>query len=71
MIRHPMYTAALIIALGLACLIQSWAVLGVFGVYLALMAALIPVEEDGLRKAYGERYRAYQQKTKKLIPLVY
>jgi len=71
LIRHPMYTAALIIALGLACLVQSWAVLGVFGVYLALMAALIPVEEDGLRKAYGERYRAYQQKTKKLIPLVY
>ena len=71
MIRHPMYTAALSISLGLACLIQSWAVLGVFGVYLALMAALIPVEEDGLRKAYGERYRAYQQKTKKLIPLVY
>ncbi len=70
-IRHPMYGAALSIALGLACLIQSLAVLCVFCIYLVLIALLIPAEENTLRKAYGEQYSAYQQKTRKLIPSVY
>jgi protein-S-isoprenylcysteine O-methyltransferase Ste14 len=71
LIRHPMYTAALSIALGLACLIQSWAFLGVFGIYLVLIIPLISMEEEGLRKAYGAPYGAYQQKTKRLVPFVY
>ena len=71
LIRHPMYTAALSISLGLACLIQSWAFFCVFCIYLALILVLIPVEEDGLRKAYGEPYVAYREKAKKLIPFVY
>jgi len=57
--------------LGLACLIQLWAFFAVFCIYLALIFLLIPREEDGLRKAYGEQYGAYQQKTTKLIPFVY
>lgn len=69
--RHPMYAAALCISLGLACLIQSWAVFGVFCVYLALILLLIPMEEDGLRTAYGPQYVAYQQSTKMLIPYAY
>ncbi len=71
LVRHPMYTAALSISLGLACLIQSWAISCVFCIYLVLIFLLIPVEEDGLRKAYGELYVAYRQKAKKLIPFVY
>lgn len=70
-VRHPMYTAALSISLGLAGLIQSWAFLGVFAVYLMLILLLIPMEEDGLRKAYGEQYVVYQQKARKLIPFFY
>jgi len=71
LVRHPTYTAALSISLGLACLTQSWAFFGVFCIYLILILLLIPVEEDGLRKAYGEQYGAYQQKTRKLIPFFY
>ena len=70
-IRHPMYLAALSIALGLACLIQSWAVVGVFAVYLVLILLLVPVEEQGLQKAYGVRYIEYQKSTKSLIPAIY
>jgi protein-S-isoprenylcysteine O-methyltransferase Ste14 len=70
-VRHPMYTAALSISLGLACLIQSWAFFGVFGLYLGLLFLLIPMEEEGLQIAYGKRYGAYQQETRRLIPLVY
>ena len=71
LVRHPMYTAALSISLGLACLIPSLAFWGVFGIYLVLIIPLIAKEEEGLQKAYGAQYIAYQQKTKKLVPLVY
>jgi protein-S-isoprenylcysteine O-methyltransferase Ste14 len=71
LVRHPMYTAALSISLGLACLIPSWAFLDVFSLYLVLIISLISTEEDGLRKAYGAQYDVYQQKTKKLVPFVY
>ncbi len=53
LVRHPMYTAALSISLGLACLIQSWGFFCVFCIYLVLIFLLIPMEEDGLQKVYG------------------
>jgi protein-S-isoprenylcysteine O-methyltransferase Ste14 len=71
LVRHPMYTAALGISFGLACLTQSGAFFGVFCIYLVLIFLLIPKEEDGLRKAYGEQYVSYQQKTRRLVPFVY
>jgi protein-S-isoprenylcysteine O-methyltransferase Ste14 len=71
LVRHPMYTAALNISLGLACLTQSWAFLGVFGVYLILILLLIPVEEEGLGQAYAKQYIPFQRKVKKIIPFVY
>jgi len=71
LVRHPMYTAALSISLGLACLIQSLAFLSVFCIYVVLIALLIPLEEEGLQQAYGEKYLVLQHKTPKLIPFVY
>jgi protein-S-isoprenylcysteine O-methyltransferase Ste14 len=71
LIRHPMYTAALSISLGLAFLIQSGAFIGVFFIYLVLITPLIVMEENALRKTYDEQYRVYQQKTRKLIPFIY
>lgn len=71
LIRHPMYTAALSISLGLTCLIQSWALFCVFGIYLVLILLLIPVEEEKLLKAYGERYIVYQHKAGKIIPFLH
>ena len=70
-VRNPMYTAVLCISLGLACLTQSLAFLVVFGIYLVLILFLIPIEEDGLRQAYGEQYLAYQQKVARIIPFLY
>ena len=69
-IRHPMYTAALCISLGLAWLVQSWAFLSVFIVYLILILALIPMEEQGLQKAYGAADADYQRRTRMLLPSV-
>ncbi len=71
LMRHPMYTAALCIALGLSLLIQSWGFFCIFCVYLLLIFILIPMEENALRKKYGEQYRLYKLKTRKLITLIY
>ena len=70
-VRHPMYAAALSIALGLACLVQSLAFFSVFCIYLVLITWLIPAEEEKLQRAYGEEYRAYRQKLRKLVPYLY
>jgi protein-S-isoprenylcysteine O-methyltransferase Ste14 len=70
-IRHPMYTAALAISLGLACLTQSWIFFAAFGIYLGLILSLIALEEKELQRAYEKQYLSYQQRSKKLIPLLY
>ncbi len=70
-IRHPMYAAALSISFGLACLVQSLAFFTVFCIYLVLMFLMIPLEEEGLQQAYGEKYVAYKQNTARLFPFVY
>jgi protein-S-isoprenylcysteine O-methyltransferase Ste14 len=70
-IRHPMYSAALSICLGLACLTRSWVVFGLFCIYLVLILRLIPLEEAGLQKAFGAQYGVYRQKTRGLVPFVF
>ena len=70
-IRHPTYAAALNISLGLAGLIQSWVLVGMFGLYFVLITLLIAREEDELLRAYKDQYASYQFRVKKLIPYVY
>jgi protein-S-isoprenylcysteine O-methyltransferase Ste14 len=43
----------------------------VFCIYLVLIARLIPAEEEKLQRAYGERYLAYRQKVRSLVPCLY
>ena len=71
MIRHPMYAAALAISLGLACVLQSLAFFSVFCIYFVLITLLIPAEEEGLRRAYGEQYIFYRRRVKSLIPFLF
>jgi protein-S-isoprenylcysteine O-methyltransferase Ste14 len=67
-VRHPMYAAAPCISLGLACLTHSPAYFCVFCIYVLLIVLLIPLEEEGLRRAYGGRYLAYWDSVKRLAP---
>jgi protein-S-isoprenylcysteine O-methyltransferase Ste14 len=70
-VRHPMYAAALCISLGLALVTQSLALLAVTVVYLVLIVPLMPFEEDGLRRAYGDQYVSYSRRVPRLVPFVY
>ncbi len=71
LVRHPMYAAALFISLGLACVVQSLAFFSVFCIYFVLITLLIPAEEEGLRRAYGEQYNFYQRRVKSLVPFLF
>ncbi len=71
LVRHPMYTSVLSLSLGLALLTQSLAIFAIFWVYLALILRLVASEEEGLRRAYGKSFAAYQIRVGKIVPLLY
>jgi protein-S-isoprenylcysteine O-methyltransferase Ste14 len=68
-VRHPSYTGLLLIVTGFGLAAGNWLVLVICAV-LPLPAVLrrIHVEEAELAGVLGDRYRAYQAKTKRLIP---
>jgi protein-S-isoprenylcysteine O-methyltransferase len=71
-VRHPSYTGAILTFLGFALGFGNWVSLVV--IIVPVVAALlwrIHVEEQALLAAFGDQYRNYRQRTKRLIPLVY
>jgi len=66
--RHPMYTAALILAAA-ATLLTANAIVAIGGVMMfGLLAARSRVEEQRLVKKFGDAYRAYQRRTGRFLP---
>ncbi len=69
--RHPLYTATLLLILGF-CLVQpvakNWMVLMLTFLYLLIGMRL---EEKKLIELFGEDYIRYRQKVKKLIPYLF
>lgn len=70
-VRHPAYLGSLLLSPGIPLIFSS-----LYG--LLLMLGLVPcfvyrirIEERMLLKRFGERYRQYMKKTKKIIPYVY
>lgn len=70
LIRHPMYTAVMII--GLALLLSSATFLSavVYILLLYVLDAKATLEEEYLTKIHST-YKTYKEKTKKFIPLLY
>ena len=71
-IRHPMYASFLLIALAQAFLLPNW-VAGLSGlVGLAVLFFMrVDVEERMMLDTFGEEYRVYSGKTKRIIPYIY
>lgn len=69
-IRHPMYAALMLAGLGLVWYHPSparWVALGILGIDLLVKLHY----EEGLLAAAIPDYRAYQARTKRLIPYLY
>ena len=71
-VRHPMYTAFWLWALGAAFLIPNW-VAGFSGLvgFGTLFFLRVGQEEAMMKAEFGEEYEAYMQRTKKVFPNLY
>ena len=68
-VRHPGYSGFLLVALGMALGYSS--LIGLIAIPLLLLPGLvyrIKVEEDRLSDQFRDDYRAYANRSKKLIP---
>jgi len=70
-VRHPSYTGSLLTVTGALLAATNWAALvGVLPVLVGLLYR-IRVEERALSDEFGEVYRSYARRTKRLVPFVY
>jgi protein-S-isoprenylcysteine O-methyltransferase Ste14 len=68
-VRHPSYTGLLLIVAGLGLAAGNWlALAGCLALPLAALLWRIHVEEAELTRVLGQPYRAYQARTKRLVP---
>jgi len=68
-IRHPMYSAHLVAALGQCLLLGNWiAGPSLLVLQLPFYLVRIPAEERLLLQHFGDDYRRYMQKTGRLLP---
>jgi len=71
-VRHPNYTALLIVACGIALGLRSpLALAATFLVWLPIVIVRIVREERLMVARFGDGYREYCQRTARLVPLVY
>jgi protein-S-isoprenylcysteine O-methyltransferase Ste14 len=72
LIRHPMYTSFLLIAVGQALLLSNW-VVGLAGLlgFAVLFLLRVDKEERMMFENFGQEYRAYMERTKRIIPYLY
>ena len=68
-IRHPMYSALFVYAIGQALVVPNW-VAGPSYLLLLLILFLVRVgaEEKMMLETFGDEYAAYMARTKRLIP---
>ncbi len=71
-VRHPMYFGAILMMLGPYIAFRSILVLiGTVVSYIPLMKMRIKLEEETLIGTFGDDYKNYIKRTRKLIPLIY
>ena len=71
LVRNPLNAGVLSVILGLAFVVQSLFVIALFIIYLLLVLRMLSIEEIQLSEAFGEEYRSYSQKVKRLVPFIY
>jgi len=71
-LRHPAYTGSLLAFIGLGVAFGSWLSLAIIALLAgAGLSYRIAVEERALVEHFGDAYRAYASRTKRLLPGIY
>lgn len=72
LVRHPMYTSFMLMGLAQAFLLSNW-VAGFAGLigFAVLFFLRVDKEERMMLDVFGPEYRAYMDKTKRIIPYLY
>jgi protein-S-isoprenylcysteine O-methyltransferase Ste14 len=71
LVRNPLNAGVLSVTLGLALMVQSLFVIALFIIYLTLVLRVLSIEETQLSEAFGEEYRSYCHKVRRLVPFIY
>ena len=72
LVRHPSYLGALIAYLGFSLALGNWlSVAVIMGIMPCLYGYRIHEEDAAMLAAFGDPYRAYCARTKRLVPWVY
>jgi len=72
LLRHPSYTAGILLNVGIGLALGSWASTVVLGIAaFAVYAYRIAVEERALLAVVGEPYREFMRTRRRLIPFIY
>jgi protein-S-isoprenylcysteine O-methyltransferase Ste14 len=70
LVRHPMYSGAILTALGWAFWVHGWLTIGYAVILFAFFDLKARREEQWLREKFSG-YAAYQARVRKLIPFIY
>ena len=71
LVRHPSYTAAFLMFIGLGIAMGSWISVAIlFLVHCYLYGRRVSVEEKALQDTLGDPYREYMSRTKRFIPFI-
>lgn len=70
-VRHPIYLGALLVVLGLPLGTSSWIALPPMLLLIPLVLYRIRIEERLLLEEFGEEYRSYMRRTRRLVPFLY
>lgn len=71
-IRHPMYSAIFMYALGQALLLPNWvAGPACFVAFLLMVSLRLGPEEKMMLEKFGPEYETYRRRTKRLVPGVF
>jgi protein-S-isoprenylcysteine O-methyltransferase Ste14 len=68
-VRNPIYVGSMVIGLGMVGLLASWiALIPYLAVFAVFYFAVIPAEEQFLRKTFGRQYEEYCQNVPRMRP---
>jgi protein-S-isoprenylcysteine O-methyltransferase len=72
LVRHPGYLGTLLVWLGAAVALGNWVIMTAAGiVMLRAYRRRIETEERMLLDNFGDEYRRYMRRTRRLVPLLY